>query len=72
MLPVLRRHWVIFGLIYGAALHVFMNLVVVPMSALHRDPFAGTLENFLINMAGQMILFGLPIAFAARHYLGRE
>jgi hypothetical protein len=72
MLPVLRRQWVIFGLLYGASLHVFMSFVVVPMSALHRDPFAGTLENFMLNLVGQAILFGLPIAFAARHYLGRE
>ncbi|HEY1711184.1 MAG TPA: hypothetical protein VGG10_23155 [Rhizomicrobium sp.] len=69
-LPVLRRQWVIFGLLYGASLHVFMNTVVVPLSALHRDPFAGTLENYLINMAGQSVLFGLPIAYAAKRFVG--
>lgn len=71
-IPILRSQWIICGLLYGAALHVFMNLVVVPLSALHRDPFAGTLENFLINMVGQMVLFGLPIAYAAQRYLGRH
>jgi uncharacterized membrane protein YagU involved in acid resistance len=69
-LSILRRQWLVFGLAYGASLHVFMNLVVVPLSALHRDPFATTVENFLINMVGQMLLFGLPIAYAARRYLG--
>lgn len=69
-LPVLRRRWFVLGLVYGAALHVFMNLVVVPLSAIHRDPFATTVENFIINMIGQMLLFGLPIAWAARRYLG--
>jgi hypothetical protein len=69
-LPVLRRQWAIFGLLYGASLHVFMNTVVVPLSALHRDPFAGTLENYLINLVGQAVLFGLPIAYAAKRFLG--
>jgi hypothetical protein len=71
-MPILRRQWLIFGLLYGAALHVFMNTVVVPLSAIHRDPFGGTLENYLINMAGQALLFGLPIAFAARRFVGRD
>lgn len=69
-LSILRRQWLVFGLLYGGALHVFMSFVVVPLSALHRDPFATTLENFTINLIGQMLLFGLPIAYAARRYLG--
>lgn len=69
-LAILRKQWLVFGLLYGGSLHVFMNVVVLPLSALHRDPFATTLENFTINLIGQMLLFGLPIAYAARRYLG--
>ena len=71
-LPVLRRQWLVFGLLYGASLHVFMNLVVVPLSALHRDPRAMPLGSYLINLAGQALLFGLPISFFAQRYLGRN
>jgi uncharacterized membrane protein YagU involved in acid resistance len=71
-LPILRRQWIVFGLIYGASLHVFMNLIVVPMSALHRDPWAMPLESYMINLVGQALLFGLPIAFFAQRYLGRN
>jgi hypothetical protein len=68
--PLLRRQWIVFGLLYGASLHVFMSFVVVPLSAIHREPWATTFENFMINLVGQALLFGLPIAFAARRYLG--
>jgi len=71
-MPMLRRQWILYGLLYGAALHIFMNLVVVPLSAIHRDPFAGTYFNFVANMIAQMLLFGLPISFAAQRYLGKE
>ncbi len=71
-LPILRQQYIALGFLYGAALHFFMNFVVVPLSAIHR-PFPDIMtENFLINMVGQMILFGLPIAFFARRYLGRD
>lgn len=69
-LPILRRQWIAFGLLYGASLHVFMSFVVVPLSALHRDPWATTVESFTINLVGQAVLFGLPIAAFARRYLG--
>ena len=66
MIPLLRSQWIVCGLLYGAALYLFMNWVVVPMSALHRDPSTITAKSFAINIIGQMILFGLPIAYAAQ------
>jgi len=72
MLPILRSQWLICGLLYGAALYLFMNWIVVPMSALHGDPSTITAKSFAINIIGQMILFGLPIAYAAQRYLGRR
>jgi hypothetical protein len=37
-LPILIRRWVTFGLLYGLAVFVVMNWVVVPLSALHAAP----------------------------------
>jgi uncharacterized membrane protein YagU involved in acid resistance len=71
-LPVLRRQYIAFGLLYGAALHFFMNFVVVPLSAIHRAFPQIATENFLINLIAQMLLFGLPIAYFARRYMGRD
>jgi hypothetical protein len=71
-LPMLRRQYIAFGVAYGAALHCFMNFVVVPLSAIHRAFPEILTQNFIINLIAQMLLFGLPIAYFARRYLGRD
>jgi hypothetical protein len=61
----LTEHFVICGLFYGIAVFLVMNLIVVPLSALHvRGPFmlAGLIQGLLIHM----ICIGLPIAFCVR------
>jgi hypothetical protein len=64
IVPFLRRHWILGGLIGGAVTFAMMNYVVLPMSAWHRVPHF-TAVSAAENGAA-MLLFGLIIAFFAR------
>lgn len=60
----LRVHPYLFGSTYGAAVYIFMNFVVLPLSAVPKSGISlGLLANGLI---GHAIFVGLPIALAAR------
>ena len=63
-LPLLRRQWIVMGLVYGVIVFYVMNYVVVPLSAWKHVPHFST-ESFMKNMAA-MLLFGLIVAFFAR------
>ncbi len=56
------------GLLFGIAVYFFMNFVVIPLSAIHRLPVIGTL--FFVNLVEHMFIVGLPIALAARRFMG--
>jgi hypothetical protein len=63
----LREHALVCGLFYGIAIFLVMNLVVLPLSALHaRGPYqlAGLIQGLLVHM----ILIGLPISFSVRQF----
>ncbi|MBY0459320.1 MAG: hypothetical protein K2V38_18480 [Gemmataceae bacterium] len=63
-LPVLRRNWVVAGLLYGAWVWVFMNLIVLPFTAVVPGPSGvGLLLNGVI---GHALFVGLPIAYFSR------
>ena len=67
-LPFLRRDAVGWGLGFGVAVFLVMNLVVIPLS---RIPASVPTLPLLINgVVGHALLVGLPIALSARHYLG--
>ena len=73
-LPVLVRHPVVCGLLYGFAVYAFMYLVVLPVSAAYFKP-TFTPYTVSLNGAGHMLLVGLPIALAASKFTnmtGRE
>jgi Na+/alanine symporter len=64
-LVFLREHAFVCGLFYGIAVFLVMNLVVLPLSALHvRGPFqlAGLIQGLLVHM----FLIGLSISFSVR------
>jgi hypothetical protein len=64
-LSFLKEYPLICGLFYGMALYLVMNLVVVPLSAIHaRGPIARAdlIEGLLVHM----ILIALPIAYSVR------
>jgi len=48
------------GMAYGATVYVIMNLVVVPLSAVPKRPFAFDVVILVVHM----ICVGLPIALS--------
>jgi len=68
LLPVLRRQWIVAGLLYGVVLWIAMYWVVMP---LRWDGYTTPSEAPAIarQLFAHCVLVGLPIAwFAARHF----
>ena len=63
-LSALHKQAVTWGLAYGAAVYVFMNYFVLPLSAVPKSPFS--LPLFLNGIIGHALFVGLPIALCAR------
>lgn len=66
-IAVLAAHPVPSGLLYGVAVYFFMNLVVLPLSAVARRPFVPSPAMIAIHM----LCVGLPIALVLRRREGR-
>ena len=62
----LIEHPVNFGLLYGIAVYLFMNFVVLPLSAIAQRPI--TLSGFIIGILTIMFCIGLPIALIVRRF----
>ena len=65
-LSFLRTRPIVCGLFYGAAIYVFMNYVVLPLSAFSKNPRPPSAANLLNGVLAVVLLVGLPIAFLAR------
>jgi|SRR5215831_1613421 len=66
-LTFLTTRFVLSGLLYGELVFIFMNFVVLPLSAIHRvPPFTPAL--IITGPIGHLFLVGLPIALAVRRY----
>jgi hypothetical protein len=68
-LPQLRRDAVGWGLGFGVAVFVVMGFVVIPLSRIPPSP--PSLPLLVNGVLGHALLVGLPIALAARRFLGR-
>ena len=64
-LGVLIEYAVLYGLLYGIAVHLFMSFIVLPLSSLKR-PFSG--KFFAAQLVIHMFLVGLPISLIVRHF----
>jgi hypothetical protein len=63
----LREHPLVCGLFFGGAVQEVMNLVVLPISALHASgPYQ--LHDLILGLVVHMIVIGLPIAFSVRRF----
>lgn len=62
---LLRSYWVS-GPLYGAAVFLVMNLIVVPLSARPKRP--PSLQVMLIQVLIHIFFVGLPIALATNHF----
>lgn len=66
-LSFLKEHALVCGLFYGAAVDQVMNLIVLPLSALHaRGPYK--LHDLILGLLVHMIVIGLPISFSVRRF----
>jgi hypothetical protein len=66
-LTFLTQRPVLWGMVYGQLVFLFMNYVVLPLSAIHRTP-PYTIQQIITGPIGHMFLVGLPIALIARRY----
>jgi Na+/alanine symporter len=66
-LTFLKEHPLVCGLFYGAAVEEVMNLIVLPLSALHaKGPY--TLHDLILGLLVHMVVVGLPISFSVRRF----
>jgi len=66
-LHFLTQHPLVCGLFFGAAVEEVMNLVVLPLSALHaRGPYE--LHDLIQGLLVHMVVVGLPISFTMRRW----
>jgi hypothetical protein len=64
-IAVLRTQWVLLGFLFGAAVWVVMNLIVLPLTAVAHGPIpTAALINGII---GHALFVGLPSAFFAQN-----
>lgn len=62
-LVFLKEYPLVCGLFYGAAVEEVMNLVVLPLSALHaKGPYE--LHDLILGLLVHMVVIGLPISFS--------
>lgn len=67
-LNLLVKHAIPSGLLYGVAVYVFMNYVVLPLSAYHTKITLPPVAQLTKSMSIIMFLVGLPIALVTRNY----
>lgn len=66
-LRFLTEHPLVCGLFFGAAVEEVMNLVVLPLSALHaRGPYK--LHDLILGLLVHMVVIGLPISYSVRRF----
>lgn len=56
------------GLVYGVLVYLFMNFIVLPLSAFPAPRTAPTLSGRLIGLLIIMFCIGIPIALIVRRF----
>lgn len=62
----LRKNVVLMGLLFGLAIWLVMNLIVLPLSNIPKSPF--NINLAIIGIIWHMLLVGLPIAIITSKY----
>lgn len=66
-LRFMTEHPFVCGLFYGMAVENVMNLMVLPLSALHaRGPYR--LHDLILGLAVHAVVIGLPVAYSVRRF----
>lgn len=66
-LGILKQNYIVCGIFFGIAIFLVMNLVILPISALHAMgpyQYRSLVQGLLVHM----FLIGLPIAFCLRRF----
>lgn len=67
-LAILIRRPFVSGITFGVGLYLFMNYIVIPLSAVPKNPNAAfSWADFASEIFAHVVLVGLPIALMARH-----
>ena len=66
----IRGHWIAGGIVFGILVYLFMNFVVIPLSAAPFGP-SWAMKSFIQGFISHALLFGLPIAWVWRR-MGAE
>lgn len=66
-LRFMTEHPLVCGLFYGMAVENVMNLIVLPLSALHaRGPYR--LHDLILGLAVHAVTIGLPVSYSVRKF----
>ena len=65
-MPWLIQYAVLAGVLYGIAVHQFMQQVVLPLSAIQKGPTSFT--GLVIGLVTHIVCIGLPIALIVRKF----
>jgi Na+/alanine symporter len=66
-LRFMTEHALVCGLFFGAAVEEVMNLIVLPLSALHaKGPYQ--VHDLILGLVVHMVVVGLPISFSVRRF----
>jgi hypothetical protein len=69
-LPVLSRKKILGGIVYGLALWLAMNLVVLPLSHVRQLPFDAM--RALTGIVVLMVAVGLPVSLSAHRFFSKK
>ena len=67
----LRTNFVLSGIYYGISIYLFMNLVVLPLSAIPFPVGPFKVSSLLKGLIAHVVLVGLPIAASFR-FIGKQ
>jgi len=65
---ILNRRPVLSGLVYGGAIYLFMNFIVLPLSGVPHPRSAVTIASRVNGVLALLFFIGLPISLLMRRY----
>jgi hypothetical protein len=68
-LAILSRRPVLSGLVYGGAIYLFMNFIILPLSGVPHPRSPITLASRINGVLALLFFIGLPISLLTRRYL---
>ena len=66
--PILSRRPVVSGLVYGGAIYLFMNFIVLPLTGVPHPRSAITIASRVNGVLALLFFVGLPISLLVRRY----